>query len=114
MLLYVVYTLVMRPLEFGYEEVFMICCGLAAATTLVLDYRRDKQTAGVVMELVERIARLEANADDSVTLEARLVHLEAAVQRDEYLNERIAGYGERIAVLEVKYDNIPDVGDEDG
>jgi len=99
---------------FDYDEVLMICMGFAAFAYVVLDFKREKRTELYVLELVERVARLEANSDDSVTLESRLVQLEAAAARDERLEERISNMAERVAVLETKLDEWEEVEvDED-
>lgn len=84
----------------------MIAMGFAGLAYIIKDLKRERRLDELAVELAERIARLEANSDDSVALEARLVALEAAASRDDRLEERISAYGERIAVLETKMDQI--------
>lgn len=94
------------PLEFGWDEVLMVCMGLAAAMVVYLDHRRSSETEDVLREQEGRLSRLEANSDDSVALEGRLSRVEAHVEVGERHEERLANTQERVARLELRLDDI--------
>lgn len=89
-----------------WDEVLMLAMGFAGFAYIVADLKRERRLDQCAMDHEGRLARLEANSDDSVALEARLVHLEAASSRDERLEERISGLAERLAVLEERVSNL--------
>lgn len=73
--------------NFDYDEVLMLCMGLAATAYVILDFRREKRMELLTAELIDRVAKVEAQAT-----------------WDDRLEERVAGYAERIAVLETRLD----------
>lgn len=85
---------------FDFDEVLMVCTGLAAAAWVIMEFRRGQNVDDVLRDIFERVVRLEANSDDSVALEARLQRLEATAENHERIEERLSAYAERIAVLE--------------
>jgi hypothetical protein len=74
-------------LALDWDEILMICTGLAAFGYVIADAMKDRRFDRLAVEFAERIARLEANNDDGVALEGRLAVL-----------------GERVAILETKID----------
>lgn len=85
-----------------WDEIMALAAGFAAVGYIIVDQKRERRLDDLAVEHAERIARLEANSDDSVALEARLVALEAAAERDGRLEERMSGYAERIAIVETR------------
>lgn len=99
-------TIYHEILLMDWDEVLMLAMGFAGFAYIVADLKRERRLDQCAMDHEGRIARLEANSDDSVALEARLVHLEAAASRDERLEERISGLAERIAIVETRLEGI--------
>ena len=87
---------------FDYDELLMVCMGFAAAAYVLVDYRRERKLDAIAIEHAERLTALEANNDDSIALEGRLRTVEIRTERDERIEERIAAYAERVAVLETQ------------
>lgn len=87
-------------LGFDFEEVTMIAMGFAGLAYVIVDQKRERELDRRASEFAERIARLEAYADDPTEIERRVARLEIEAERDERFEERLAGYGERIATLE--------------
>lgn len=86
----------------------MVCMGFAAVAVVYADYRRDKDFFRTVLDLSERVSRLEANSDDSLTLERRMSAVEAHVQVSERHEQRLAETQERVARLEEKSESEED------
>lgn len=89
---------------FEWEELLMVLMGFAAMAYIVVEYKRERADRYTLMEIVGRLARLEANSDDSVALEGRLAALEAAAAVSERHEERLAGLQERTGRLELFWD----------
>lgn len=98
------------PAEKGWDwdEVLMIAMGFAGLAYIIADLKRERKLDELAVEHAERIARLEAIAVDDMTVETRIAALEVRAERDQHLEERLASVGERVAVLEVKWDQLPD------
>ena len=87
-------------LDFEVVTIFAIAVGGVAL--MWADWRRDKRLDTLAIDLVDRVARLEATCVDNIQVEQRIAALEVKAERDERLDERIADYAERIAVVETQ------------
>lgn len=107
-----------------WDEVLMIAMGFAGVSYIIVDQKRERRLDEIALdhasrigtleaqastlvgalsditELRERVARLEANNDDSVTLEGRLRAVEVHIEKEEKIEDRLAEVRERVAVLE--------------
>ena len=98
---------------FDWDELLMVLMGFAAMAYVMMEHRRDRADTAMLMSIAERLGRLEANSDDSVALEGRLVALEAAVAVSDRHEERLAGVQERLARLEVFIDGDEELDDDE-
>lgn len=104
-----VYTMLTPSAKgWDWDEVLMVAMGFAGLAYIIADLKRERKLDELAVEHAERIARLEAIAVDDMTVEQRLAALEVRAERDQHLEERLASVGERVAVLEVKWEQLPD------
>ena len=73
-----------------------------AAIYAIRESSRERKLDALAIDHAERLAHLEANNDDSLTLEGRLRAVEIYVEREENTEQRLALLQERIACLETR------------
>jgi hypothetical protein len=102
-----------------WELVLALASGIATIGVLFLEHRRANRFEELAVEhaerlatleanaerldgldLVDKIARLEATSTDALTVETRIAQLEARSERDEHLESRLAELGERVKAIE--------------
>lgn len=81
---------------FDFDEVLMICTGLAAIAYVITDYKRDRDMHATMMTLHEDLGRIKTMVgwDLPHSLSERVAKLEAVAP--EGLAERIAGIEQRV------------------
>ncbi len=91
-------------LGFDFDEVLMVCMGLAAAAYVALDFKRERETAAYLIELVGKVERLNTIVGESNphTLAERVASLESALETFDPSEVR-----ERVATLEARIDHKP-------
>lgn len=81
-----------------WEEIMALAAGFAAVAYVIVDQKRERR---LDMHALEFSSTLTAHA-------MRLDALEARTTTDlDNLQERIAGYAERVAVIEARIDYVP-------
>ena len=105
--------LVLRVLGFDFDEILMICTGLAAVAWVIFDYKREKDQTHVLLEHESRLSRMEATVVDNIQVEQRIAALEVKAELEERLEERISGYAERIAILETRLEAFEGEDEDD-
>lgn len=93
---YLFYPWSFGALGFDFDEVLMICTGLAAIAYVITDYKRDRDMHATMMTLHEDLGRIKTMVgwDLPHALSERVAKLEAVAP--EGLAERIAGIEERV------------------
>ena len=105
--------LLYKALEFGWDEILMICMGFAAVAVVYADYRRDRDILHTILEIQHKLGSLESNSDDSLALEVRFSELEAKVNLTERHEERFSNLQERVGKMETRLDQWDEEEDED-
>lgn len=102
-----------------WELVLALAAGVSTIGALFLEHRRANRFEELAiehaerikalevqiealdgLELVDKIARLEATSTDAMSIENRIAALEVRSERDEHLESRLAELGERVAKVE--------------
>lgn len=102
-----------------WELVLALASGIATIGVLFLEHRRANRFEELAvehaeriatletqiqaldgLEIVDKIARLEATSTDAMSIENRIAALEEQAKRDEHLESRLAELGERVARIE--------------
>lgn len=93
---WLLYYDVVTALGFDFDEVLMICTGLAAIAWVVSEYKRDRDLQSTMYVLHEDLGRIKTMVgwDLPHSLSERVAKLEAVAP--EGLAERIAGIEERV------------------
>jgi hypothetical protein len=83
-------------LGFDFDEVLMVCMGLAAAAYVTLDFKRERETTAYLVQLHEDLGRIKTMVgwDLPHSLSERVRALEAVAP--EGLAERIAAVEQRV------------------